>query len=93
MWLNCSPSLGLDVKQGTLAEHQVKLLSHILIIFKKEQLLSELNRKAMTAGVYTEEGVEVIRCESLDMAKFSAGEKNKQAQLMGLAVRYEARAL
>ncbi len=55
--------------------------------------MSELNRKAMTAGVYTEEGVEVIRCESLDMAKFSAGEKNKQAQLMGLAVRYEARAL
>lgn len=78
---------------GALAEHQVKLLYYILIIFKKEQTLSDLDKKAMDAAVYTEEGVEVIKCESLDMAKFSAGEKNKQAQLMGLAVRYVARSL
>ncbi len=55
--------------------------------------MSDLDKKAMDAAVYTEEGVEVIKCESLDMAKFSAGEKNKQAQLMGLAVRYVARSL
>ncbi len=55
--------------------------------------MPELNRKVMTAGVYTEEGVEVIRCESLDMAKFSAKEKNKKAESMGLNVRYVASAL
>ncbi len=52
--------------------------------------MSELARKVMTAAVYTDEGVEVTKCEDLSMAEFSARERNGRAQQMGLAVRYVA---
>ncbi len=55
--------------------------------------MSELNKTVMTAGVYTEEGVEVTKCEDLSMAEFSARERNGRAQKMGLGVRYVARSL
>ncbi len=55
--------------------------------------MSELGRNVMTAAVYTEEGVLVVKCEDLGMAKFSAKEKNERAQDMGLNVRYVARDL